>query len=59
MRKAVLGLTATMLLLGGCASTLDSIWEDEARRNCQSEQGPTRQSDCNDRVDDQVRRNRN
>ncbi len=57
MRKFVLGLTMA-LLLGGCASTLDSIWEDEARRNCQSEQGPSRQSDCNDRVDDQMRRNR-
>ncbi|MDZ4776824.1 MAG: hypothetical protein SGJ23_08575 [Alphaproteobacteria bacterium] len=53
----MLGLAAA-LLLGGCASTLDSIWEDEARRNCQGEQGPSRQSDCNDRVDDQMRRNR-
>lgn len=59
MRKAMLGLAAAVLLLGGCASTLESIWEGEARRNCQSEQGPSRQSDCNDRVDDQMRRNRN
>lgn len=58
MRKAMFGLTAAMLLLGGCVSTLDSIWEGEARRNCQQEQGASRQSDCNDRVDDQMRRNR-
>lgn len=59
MRKAILGLTVAMLLLGGCASVLDNMWEDAARRNCSEEQGPSRQSDCHDRVDDQMRRNRN
>lgn len=57
MRKTILALAA-VLTLAGCAGTLDSIWEGEARRNCQQEQGPTRQSDCNDRVDDQLRENR-
>lgn len=56
MRKLVLAIAAAALL-SGC-STIDGIWESEARKNCQSEQGATRQSDCNDRVDTQVRENR-
>lgn len=48
-------LLASLLALSACASTLDGMWESEARKNCQQEQGPTRQSDCNDRVDDQTR----
>lgn len=56
MRKTVV-LAMTALLLAGC-STIDGMWEGEARKNCQQEQGATRQSDCNDRVDTQVRENR-
>jgi hypothetical protein len=58
MRKTlkVLALALVMAALtASCASTFESAWEGEARRNCGREQGPTRQSDCNDRVDDTLR----
>jgi uncharacterized protein YceK len=57
MRKFVLAMTAAALL-SGCVSTLDGVWESEARKNCQQEQGATRQSDCQDRVDAEVRERR-
>jgi hypothetical protein len=55
-KRLVMGvLGASFLALAGCASILDGMWEEEARANCDRESGQTRRSDCQDRVDRQVR----
>ena len=61
MRKRIaMGfLAACCLALSGCVSTLDGVWEDEARSNCEQHRDQVRRSVCNDQVDDQVREHRN
>ena len=60
MRKRLAMAIASlgMLALSGCASILDGMWEDEARANCDRESGQQRRSECQDRVDQQVRERR-
>jgi hypothetical protein len=53
---AVMGLG--LLALAGCVSTLDSLWEGEARKNCDRESGQQQRSDCQDRVDEEMRERR-
>lgn len=51
MRQA--GLAAVMaLLLSGCASMIDSMWDDAAREQCEQESGGSDRMSCYDRVDE-------
>jgi len=45
MRRAFLALAAT-LLLAGCASMIDSAYEDDQRRECQRSERGVEQAMC-------------
>lgn len=56
MRRMLQGLLA-MSLLGGCASTLEGMYYEQAREECEQILEPMERSECLDRAD-QVRRER-
>ena len=50
MRRALLGLL-TAIALGGCVSTLQGMYDDQARSDCDQISRQSERSSCHDRVD--------
>lgn len=50
MRRAILALVSA-LALSGCLSTLDSMYDDQSRRQCEESTRPSERGECLDRVD--------
>lgn len=56
LRAATL-VTLAALMLSGCISTLDGMYEDQARRQCEESEARHR-GECHDRVDRQRQQQR-
>lgn len=54
IKGAGLALVASgaLMMLSGCASMLDSAWDDAAHEDCERETSPGDRLSCHDRVDD-------
>lgn len=54
MRRALLGLLAA-LALGGCVSTLQGLYDEQAHSDCDEVSSPIERSSCHDRVEQNSR----
>jgi len=57
MRRILIALAAAAAL-GGCASTLQSMYDEQAREECDNNSSAGSRGSCYDRVDENSRRRR-